>query len=549
MGAEKISRRRMLEIVGGVIGGLVVGGAIGYLAKAPGVVEKTVTKTLPGTTVTKTVTATPTTTATATPSEWMKYFPTVDALCPEWVKKAAGYPKGFLIEHDWARSLPWDEIKAKFKGEKCTQAVEAVDVRPTLMFKPGFVGLTGTDVDVISIPSAVLHEKLMAELVAGTGRYDLIDMFGCWSASYDPYVIDIRPLCEKYDINIDSFHPCFRMMMERAGGKIIGLVKDADIVLLHVRMNLLEKVGWDHPPRTFEELEAFCEDAMPTAKKEGWYPWVEYPGLAKGFWTTWVWETYALQFKDFTILKPGTWEPDFVTPGSIEALKIMKRLLKYCPPGNIDLMYDDTRELWLAGKTAMCQGHQCTGQQCYDPEMSKISPYATDNVIEHFPVVIGDVLRAPFNWTTTFMGIPKASKHQELAFLWSAFISSQEASMIMAASATGTECGHTEAIKNPIMWKMDRCYKAEWECLHTAYTTPWDFIPEGFEIEEAIGEYLYGYLAGEIKDAETALKKAEERAREILRKGGYLEGKPPVEPPILSVEEWCKEHKVPLPKP
>ena len=550
VGRRGVLKFAVTAIVAGVVAG--VGGYFSGVAAAPPAktVTETMTETLAAETITvtapaKTVTETMTITLTPTVAWWEKYMPRADRLLPEWVLKMGGYPKGYLAKYDWARALPWDDIIREMEGKTCNMIVEGVDVGPIEMYEPLFKELTKSKTVLTAIPTAVYHEKLMAEMTSPVSKIDVADLFFEWTGAYLPYLIDISPFIEKYNIDLGSIHPLWRRLMLR-GERVIGLVKDADSKLFYSRLNLLEKAGWSKPPTTWEEVIAACEDLKPIGDKEGWYPIVvQYP--AKGWFCHFMFLTMAFQWEDFTCVELGTWKPKYATEGAVKALETVKTLLEYAPPGNIDFGYEEYRTMWLAGKAAMTAGFQCFGQ-AWDPKLSKISPVTTDNIIICSPFPKGTTLRIPGNWATTVMGIPKAARSPELAFLWSVFIGSQESSMIMGVARTGTECGHTEMLKNPVVQKMMPPYKVIWETAHTAWTEPWAFIPEVFEIETAVGTELYKYISGAVEDPWKVLKSADEKATEILEKRGYFKPGAP-EPPILSLEEWCRVNKVSLPRP
>ncbi|MEM3713756.1 MAG: extracellular solute-binding protein, partial [Nitrososphaeria archaeon] len=546
---KKVGRRTFLNYAIAIIATGVIVGAATYFAVPKG----EVTVTAPGTTITttKTVTTivgTPTTSPTTTTVPWAQYFPRPGTILKKWELDWTGWnPDEYLTTVDWVRTIDWDKVKQKYSGETVTMACEGVDISAPQTYQPTFQNLTGANLQLFGIPPETLHEKLMAEFTAGTGRYDTAELFGAWAQAYFPYMIDVKPFAEQYGISIKDIHPVFRMMNTGPNGELLGLVEDADLHVFLVRKNLLEKAGLS-VPKTWDEVIEACKVLKPIGEKEGWYPWIIY-FCAKGFLTFWYWENIALQFKDVTLTRPDSWEPNFIgdEEGGVRALEIIKELLKYSPPGSLNNTYELGREQWLAGLGAMTTSHQCWPRQSFDPELSKISPLTTGNVIEVYPYPQGTTRREPCNWTTTYLGIPKTSKKQELAFLWSVVMCSQESSALMGSHGTGVESGFVSVISNPKVWKGQPAYKVVWETAWTAATEPFVYIPEAYAIEEAAGAEIYRYLEGSEPSAKQALKNAEEKVRSILQKAGYLvAGK---KPGPFTVEDFCKMFNEVNPKP
>ncbi len=538
---KSVGRRSFLKVAGATAGGLIVGGVAGYLLNPGEKVWTTVTET-----TTKTVTGTATVSPTAVP--WEQYFPRADRIMKDWELKWTGWdPTEYITTTDWVRSIDWGKVKSKYAGQTVTMACEGVDISAPQTFQPGFQGISGASLQLFGIPPETLHEKLMAEFTAGTGRYDTAELFGAWAQAYFPYMIDIRPFAQTYGVDLKDIHPAFRMMNTGPNGELLGVVEDADLHSFICRKNLLDKAGLKIPTTWDEVLEA-CEVLKPIGAKEGWYPWITYYS-AKGFLTFWYWGTIAVQFRDVTYTRLDSWEPNFVgdEEGGVRALEIHKKLLEYSPPGSINNTYELGREQWLAGLGAMATSHQCWPRQSYDPELSKISPLNTDNIIEIRPYPKGTTNHAPENITTTYLGIPKTSKQQELAFLWSVYMNSQESSALMGCHGTGVESGFVSVISNPKVWKGQPAYKNIWETAWTAATETFVYIPEAYAIEEAAGAEIYRYLDGSEPSAKKALQNAEAEVRKILDKAGYL--KTGIKPPPWTVEDWCKEHNEVNPKP
>lgn len=548
-----INRRNYLKYTGALVAGAAIGAVATYgLIPSPSTVPVTVTETV---TQTQVQTATAVVPTTVGPAWWDQYMPRLDRdVMPKdpWIMDYMGVKPGeYLYKDDWARKMDWDTISKQFRGKTLNVTWEGSAVDVPAHHAPHFEALTGAKVNIIPIPYTLLHEKIMADLVSGTGAYDIMAFYVGWGQSYLPYLTDLKPYAEKYGVDFNQYHPMYRYNLTGPNGEVLGLVTDADVWALTYRWNLLKKAGitsYKGSLDTWENLLATLEKLKPLGDKEGWSP-IDMLYNAKGFPAYLSWNEIAFQWEDYTVLKPNTWEPDFIGPsgGGIEALKTYKKLIDFSPKGAVNFSYDDGIELWLSGKAAMVPEWTCASNLPFYPEISKISPLNTDNEILSWRIPKGTTQRTCGAWVTTAGGVSKACKEPELAFLFTMFMASQEAAAMGMLIGTENWIGFKEALADPRIWKVAPGAVVPNFWGWAAMTTPLTFIPEHYEIGEAIGAALHPYLEGTETDAEATLRKAEKAARDILDRGGYLTHDYDAPPPVL--EDWCKRFGVENPKP
>jgi ABC-type glycerol-3-phosphate transport system substrate-binding protein len=480
----------------------------------------------------------------------------MDRLCPQWILEWLNIPEGkYFIEGDYCRTkINWDEYKDVFRGQPVYWAVESTDIASPKLYEPGFEALTGAEVDIIGIPPEVLQEKLMAEFVAGTGRYDGAELFSGWAASYYPYMLDMIPYFEKYDIPVEDLHPSFRFPFSGPQGEFLGLTFDADLMVGTYRMELLHEAGVDKAPRTWDEFLAAAAELDELRKRTNaeWYP-TAWPVSAKGFSTFWNYIWIALgTMDDCTILKDAGsegWVLDLVgkNSGGVEALQIYKEALKYAAPGAVNFFYGDFEESWLKGLIGMSITPQCIGMKCHDRERSTISPldgHPTD--IEVYPIPEGTTRRGVGLHHATVYGISNTSKNPDLAFLWAIYQCSQEAALVQTLAITGNECGYASVILDPEVWTLNTSYKAFAYQVGNAWNHPLAQLKEGSSIDELIGSELYKYVSGEHDDAQKALEDAQAIGNQQLQELGY-QGAGAQEVIVYNTIDWCQKFNVYLP--
>ena len=140
---------------------------------------------------------------------------------------------------------------------------------------------------------------------------------------------------------------------EIVDGKLIGIPFNVEVGVLHYREDLLKKYGFDHPPRTWKELEKMAariqNGERAAGKKDFWgYVWqgAPYEGLTCN---ALEWQA---SFGGGDII-----ESDGVVsvnnPKTIAAIKMAKSWIgTISPPNVLTFMEEDSRSVWDRGDAA-----------------------------------------------------------------------------------------------------------------------------------------------------------------------------------------------------
>ncbi len=155
-----------------------------------------------------------------------------------------------------------------------------------------FTEATGINVKYTYVPFANMREALAAEMVGGTGDYDVVVPMDQWIPSLanlmDP--MDARITEKKIDLN--ARYPKAYMQIGNVGGKQLGLPTRAHVQLLFYRKDLLAKHNiavpktWEQvvaAARTIQEKETGisaspCPTARTTARTDGLVQFPVGPG-------------------------------------------------------------------------------------------------------------------------------------------------------------------------------------------------------------------------------------------------------------------------------
>lgn len=142
-----------------------------------------------------------------------------------------------------------------------------------------FTQETGIRVQGIPIPENTrdyvdLARKLLQE---GSGP-DLLNIDLIWSAILEPDLMDLRPYLESEVPQLDSQ----LLSSYSVNGKLVAVPFNVPLGGLEYRTDLLREYGYDHPPRTWSELESMAERIQAGERAKG----------TKDFWG-YVWQGAA----------------------------------------------------------------------------------------------------------------------------------------------------------------------------------------------------------------------------------------------------------------
>ncbi len=396
------------------------------------------------------------------------------------------------------------------KPEKLTIVVfEPTEARGMEEFGKIFEEKYGITVEVFSIPWANLHEKIIADLTAQTGTYDLIAIPGLWSLEFI-YAGYIEPLDEYWN-NPDL--PSFDI--EDYPASILNLVADEEHVywiphhgttqILFYRKDLFEKEGFE-PPETYDELFEIAEFFTnnpdypdlygfgTTAKQGEW---------ASSTWCTWIW-SWGGDFFD------ENWHPIFNDEKGVASLEAYAEAVqRFAPPDCPNWGNEEGGAAMQQGRLAMLQMWPQLAAAMEDPEQSE---------------VVGNVGYAPMpkkelcfprlgSWGLT---ISKYSKNKEWAYIYLTEFNSAENVKNIHWPAGMTVCRLSVvdelAKDSPLLQAVLKSFE---------HTKERPGIPEITEIIDVWGLAVSRVVTGDA-DAQTALDDAAIAIEQILRDGGYI---------------------------
>jgi trehalose/maltose transport system substrate-binding protein len=142
-----------------------------------------------------------------------------------------------------------------------------------------FTQQTGIRVQSIPIPEYTGdYLELSRKLLTDGSSTDLLNIDLIWSPILEPYLIDLRPyLGDEIPLLEPQLLPSYTV-----NGKLVAVPFNVPLGSLEYRTDLLREYGYDHPPKTWDELESMAARIQAGERAKG----------AKDFWG-YVWQGAA----------------------------------------------------------------------------------------------------------------------------------------------------------------------------------------------------------------------------------------------------------------
>jgi multiple sugar transport system substrate-binding protein len=262
----------------------------------------------------------------------------------------------------------------KFPGVTLNMTYEAglQALDPRNFSGPVWESLTGIKSNVVELSHPDQYSKPVAEHIAGSGAYDILDIEPAWTPSLADGGV-IAPLDEyiaKYmnKADFEDYHPLFKALPTYKG-KIWGFFDDGDMFALYYRKDIFEdpkmKDGYQKKfgkalevPKTWEDysqVAQFITDQMaPAVYGAGHFRKAGSPGNQYDF---------LQQFRaNGGVFFDGDMKAQLSSPAGMKTFENMVAANKASIPGNNELDAVSLWVAWLQGKVAMIYSWPPTGR-------------------------------------------------------------------------------------------------------------------------------------------------------------------------------------------
>ena len=395
------------------------------------------------------------------------------------------------------------------KPKKLTVVLyEPVEQKAAIEVSKIFEQKFGIKVEINAIPWINLHEKIIADLTARTGTYDVIFIPGLWALEFIEAGF-IEPL-NKYwnDPDLPRFdieaYPQSVVNLLAKDGNVYWIPHHGTTQILFYRKDLFQAEGLQ-APETYDELfqiaARFTHNprypkvwGFGTTPKQGEY--------ASSTWSTWLWSWGGDYFDE-------NWEPIFNDATGVASLEAYAAAVKlFSPPDAPNWGNEESGAAFQQGRLAMLQMWPYLGTAMEDPTQSK---------------VVGKVGYAPLPkkvlcfprlgaWGGT---VSKFSHYKEWAYFWVAFYNSKKNTdnILVPSGVAVCRLSTAEKLKDKILWQ-DAVNKS------FEHTKERPGIPEITPIIDVWGLAISKVVTGQ-SDAKSALDEAAIKIRKILDDAGY----------------------------
>jgi trehalose/maltose transport system substrate-binding protein len=228
---------------------------------------------------------------------------------------------------------------------------EPDELRKTAALSQQFTSETGIHIRDIPSPQSTLDnlDLLVKLLRMGSSGADIVHVDVIWPTILEPDLIDLEPSMRA---ELSSVDPQL-LRSYTVKGKLVAIPYQVNVGALEYRSDLLRKYGYDHPPKTWSELESMSEriQAGERAKgKKDFWGYVWQGGVAEGL-TCNALEWQAAEGGGRIIESDRTISVN--NPGAIRAWLRAKRWIgRISPPGVVAYREGDSMNVFDSGGAA-----------------------------------------------------------------------------------------------------------------------------------------------------------------------------------------------------
>ena len=424
-------------------------------------------------------------------------------------------------------------------GTKISVFVDGgINVFPFELFQERIKEESGIELVLNPVAQADVYTKLKNEFLSGTGAFDLVVYFPAQLPEFANmgYLRSMDDLVGIRDPKLDDIITPFRKLYCEYDGKLYSLPYDGDLHVLYYRKDLVgdtterknfkAKYGYElSVPETWKQQKDYAEffTRKKGSKLAGETLANDFYGngmlLGRG-WCHYEWMDHFTSYGG--IYFDENLKPMINSEAGLNALRDLKMLMPYAPPGVLSWGFTENRGGFLGGNLASMILWTGTFKYSFNKDESKIPGKVG---VTHIPgVMAGGKLQ--YKATMPFgrvMSVTSTSKHPAEAFWVAAYMSAEASIDFTFDPRTGEDSFRYSHVNSPDKLSeylasfsksdvpIDDCkiyldaIKAN---LENGY--PDLSIPGSYEYMDILDLYIHKALSGEVSDKEALDKVAEE---------------------------------------
>jgi len=124
------------------------------------------------------------------------------------------------------------------------------------------------DVQIVLAPSSAtdILAVIQQDLAAKSGDIDVYQFDTIWPGILADNLVDLAPAIKSSNVDTSVYYPRL-FSNDNVGGKQVGMPWFTDAGILYYRTDLLKKYNFDHPPKTWTELQSMAKTIQDGEKK------------------------------------------------------------------------------------------------------------------------------------------------------------------------------------------------------------------------------------------------------------------------------------------
>lgn len=397
--------------------------------------------------------------------------------------------------------------KKPFEGQTITLIVPQLHARlirgPIQDEAPLFEEKTGAKVRILTPSWDETIRKIDESISQGSKEFDIYVVTAMWNGTLlGNHLIEPIPEKIKQQINWEDVLPIYRNTVLSWDGVAYGLPYDGDCINLYYRKDIFENPEYQ---ARFEKTYGY-----PLAPPQ---TWTEFADIA-AFFNNWDWDNDGQKEYGFAGMRvqgdismlqffaiaaayakypedkayyfdPDTMKPRINNPGFLRALKEYISLTQFGPPGMASFAGHDVRDNFVSGEVAMALDWADMGVHAVDSPVSIVKDKVGYAQIPGSNDVYNSMTHAwekRHNLASSISGnwmflINKNSQHKDLAFAFSAHMTSAELTKkLTATSGVAVNPSRYSHFKDPETWNQSgfstQSAKAYLDTITTALANP-----------------------------------------------------------------------------
>ena len=335
------------------------------------------------------------------------------------------------------------------------------DIQPVLQLKEEYEKKAGIKLSIEEVPPPNMYEKHMANFLAGTGVYDLIETYPTYVGTFaeNGYIMNLDKYFQRYaeEMDLEDYIGTVQVALDKWHGSWYAVPYDGDVLIFYYRKDLFEdpankaefktQYGYElNVPDTWQQVLDIAEFFdRPEENLRGisfiaqrWWGAVDYWFCIYGAYGG------GLVDEDYKIRLDKT--------AFLEADAIWEKCLKYAPEGILGYGYVECKEAICRAKVAM--GMLWATGVVLDPRQSDVYNKLGFAVMPGVKQPDGSIKRTPSLAVGKAIVIPADAKHPDEAFEFAKFMSSKEVQVLATTMGSGVDPNRYSVFEDPRVKKM-----------------------------------------------------------------------------------------------